>query len=93
MLSYLFSLHLTIQIVLEEQLFQTQCLKLILKGKQGKVLYPVLLCCGTKCDLHEMKITELRGKKKNLCQSENFKTNEIKAQIHDLRFHGFFTAY
>lgn len=35
--SHLFSLHLTIQIVLEEKLLQTQLLELILKQKQGKV--------------------------------------------------------
>lgn len=54
----LVSLHLTSQIVLEGQLLQTQLLHFILKQKQGKVFYPVLLCCGTKlCDLYEMKKT------------------------------------
>lgn len=57
-LYHLFSLHLTIQIVLEEELLQTQCLKFILKQEQGKVFCHVLLRCVTKLhDLHEMKIT------------------------------------
>lgn len=54
----LVSLHLTSQILLEGELLQTQLLEFILKQKQGKVFYLVLLCCGTKLpDLYEMKKT------------------------------------